>query len=250
MSWLTVLLLGVGLADLLAAARPAPRWIPAALGAAVALSSGLMAGLTTGPDLAALVVVAGSVLLWGAITVSAEASPLRARRTLALLGVPGVTLLALSGFASPVGGPLSRWIDWMQLPAVGALTPGSVLLLAALALVNTATANRLVRLVLIAIRAQPPRLAGAGPGAAPASERLRGGRLLGPMERLLILGFGAAGYLEAAAVVVAAKGLLRFPELQAAARTAQNTVDEVTEYFLVGTFTSLLVGLGSVALLA
>ncbi len=250
MSWLTLLLLGVGVADLLAAARPTPRWIPAALGAALAGVTGLLAGLTTAPDIAALALVAVSVLVWGAVTVSAEASPLHARRTLALLAVPGVGLLALSGFASPIGGALARWIAWMQLPAVGALPPGSVLLLAALALVNTATANRLVRLVLIAIHAQPPRLAGAGPGAAPASERLRGGRLLGPMERLLILGFGAAGYLEAAAVVVAAKGLLRFPELQAAARTAQNTVDEVTEYFLVGTFTSLLVGLGSVVLLA
>ena len=37
------------------------------------------------------------------------------------------------------------------------------------------------------------------------------------MERLLIIGFGAAGHIEAAAVVVAAKGILRFPELQAAA---------------------------------
>ncbi|MFZ2427596.1 MAG: hypothetical protein WAW71_05580, partial [Propioniciclava sp.] len=76
------------------------------------------------------------------------------------------------------------------------------------------------------------------------------GRLLGPMERLLVIGFGATGHVEAAAVVVAAKGLLRFPELQAAARQEPRAVDEVTEYFLVGTFSSLLLALGSVVLLA
>mgnify|MGYP006906538022 FL=1 len=69
------------------------------------------------------------------------------------------------------------------------------------------------------------------------------------MERLLIIGFGAAGHIEAAAVVVAAKGILRFPELQAAARREPRAVDEVTEYFLVGTFASLLVALASVVLL-
>ena len=36
---------------------------------------------------------------------------------------------------------------------------------------------------------------------------------LGPLERLFILGLGLAGNLTAAAIVVAAKGLLRFPEL-------------------------------------
>lgn len=250
MSWLTLLLLGVGLADLLAASRPEPRWAPPALGALAATVAGVLAGLTTLPDVLALLGVAAAVLAWGAVTTSAEASTLQARRTLALLGVPGFCLLALSGLASPIDGALGRWITWMQLPAVSALSPGAVLLLVALALVNTVTANRLVRLVLIAIRAQPPRLPGEETSDAPASERLRGGRLLGPMERLLVLGFGAAGYLEAAAVVVAAKGLLRFPELQAAARAEPRAVDEVTEYFLVGTFTSLLIGLGSVVLLA
>ena len=55
---------------------------------------------------------------------------------------------------------------------------------------------------------------------------------------------------DLAGLVVAAKGLLRFPELQAAARNDATHVDEVTEYFLVGTFTSLLVALASVVLLA
>ena len=44
--------------------------------------------------------------------------------------------------------------------------------------------------------------------------------MLGPMERLFILMLGPSGRAGAAAVVVAAKGLLRFPELQRT-RTAE-----------------------------
>ena len=84
-----------------------------------------------------------------------------------------------------------------------------------------------------------------GDGTEPQpSDQLRGGRLLGPMERLLILGLGLSGQLTAAGLVIAAKGLIRFPELQSK-RDERTTVegvgiDEVTEYFLVGSFVSWL----------
>ena len=83
------------------------------------------------------------------------------------------------------------------------------------------------------------------------------------MERLVILGLGVAGEFGAAGLVIAAKGLLRFPEIQAAARTATATplprpngayaggpagIDDITEYFLVGSFVSWLIALGSLAL--
>ena len=72
------------------------------------------------------------------------------------------------------------------------------------------------------------------------------------MERVLILGLGLAGQLTAAGLVIAAKGLIRFPELQSK-RDETTTVeavgiDEVTEYFLVGSFVSWLVALLSLAL--
>jgi hypothetical protein len=82
------------------------------------------------------------------------------------------------------------------------------------------------------------------------------------MERLVILGLGVAGEFGAAGLVIAAKGLLRFPEIQAAARSASGGatgtngsypggpagIDDVTEYFLVGSFVSWLIALGSLAL--
>jgi len=67
---------------------------------------------------------------------------------------------------------------------------------------------------------------------------MRGGRLLGPMERLIVAGSVISGDVAGAGFVIAAKGLLRFREIRG---TDQPKVDEITEYFLVGTFTSVLV---------
>lgn len=66
--------------------------------------------------------------------------------------------------------------------------------------------------------------------------------MLGPLERLFIFALALGGDLAAAAVVVAAKGLLRFPELRRAEEDrGRPGSDLVTEYFLVGTLTSWLV---------
>ncbi len=249
MSWLALLLFSVGLGDLLASTRPRLRLLGTAAAVIATTAAWGLAGLDTLPDAVALGVIAVATCLWTLSTPTAERSPLRARRTLAALAIPAGLAVAFSGFASPVGGPLASWIAWLAVPALGDRPAGQVLMLAAVVLANLATGNRIVRLALVAVGARPPRLT-AEPGQGPASEALSGGRLLGPMERLLVIGFGATGHVEAAAVVVAAKGLLRFPELQAAARQEPRAVDEVTEYFLVGTFSSLLLALGSVVLLA
>lgn len=57
------------------------------------------------------------------------------------------------------------------------------------------------------------------------------------MERLIIVASVIAGDPAAAGFVVAAKGLLRFREIRG---TGQPKVDAITEYFLIGTFTSAL----------
>ena len=87
-------------------------------------------------------------------------------------------------------------------------------------------------------------------GEPQPSDRLKGGRLLGPMERLLILGLSLAGQLTAATAVVAAKSIIRFPEINAQ-KVRDNGgigIDDVTEYFLVGSFASWIVALGGLAL--
>ena len=95
-----------------------------------------------------------------------------------------------------------------------------------------------IRLVLDAV----------GVPAADNEKSLKGGRLLGPMERLVIVGLGLAGHVTAASIVVAAKGLLRFPELQRG--SGAGGPSDVTEYFLIGSFASWLLALGGVALCA
>lgn len=55
--------------------------------------------------------------------------------------------------------------------------------------------------------------------------------------------------MAAAGAVVAVKGIIRYPELSAQkGRNGEVGIDEVTEYFLVGSFASWLLALGGIAL--
>ena len=74
---------------------------------------------------------------------------------------------------------------------------------------------------------------------------LRGGRLLGPMERLIVGAMVLSGDPGGAALVIAAKGLLRLPEIRSGADQLKGRSDQVTEYFLIGTFSSLLLAAGA-----
>ena len=122
----------------------------------------------------------------------------------------------------------------------GVVDAERALLVTAVVLAQFGTANLLVRLLLERV----------GVPAQDNEKKLRGGRFLGPMERLLIVGLGIAGTLGGAAVVVAAKALLRFPELRDASRGDPGGASDVTEYFLVGSFASWIVAFGSLALCA
>jgi hypothetical protein len=77
---------------------------------------------------------------------------------------------------------------------------------------------------------------------------LRGGRLIGPLERLLIVGLTLAGALPIVAGLLAAKGIVRFPEI-----SNDRARGSKAEYFLVGSFVSwalALLGAGSLWLSA
>lgn len=72
----------------------------------------------------------------------------------------------------------------------------------------------------------------ADDSAAPDSG-LRGGRWIGPVERLLLAGLGLAGAYQVVAALMAAKGIVRFPEISADAGKGSRA-----EEFLVGSLTS------------
>lgn len=252
MTWLAVWLLGVGVTDLLrAVADPVVRRAAVGVGAVTVVGLGLLAGLTGVADVVALVLSVVPLAGW---VVLSERSLRRGgghAQALLVLGGAAVALLATSGFASPAGGPLQDWLAWADVPYAGEAPLDRVLLVAALLVANLATGNVIVRLVLVSVGAMRP--SGRTPGArrSEPSDKLKGGRLLGPMERVFILGLGLAGEVTAASIVIAAKGLIRFPELQSAKDDATikgDGIDQVTEYFLVGSFVSWLVALGSLAL--
>ncbi len=244
MTWIAVLLVGVAVTDLAHSVRPV-RILNECIGAAVAVWVGLVAGLTELEDVVALAVIAALVVLWGQ-TVTRAFGRGRAWVPLLVLGASLTLGFLTSGLAGPAGGLLGEWLESTQVPALEGMSPDRALLLAAAFLVQLSSGNVIVRLVLAATGTTNPAY-GSEPDPDPEL-RLKGGRLLGPMERVFIVGLGLSGHLTAASIVIAAKGLLRFPELQS--RREQVWIHRLTEYFLVGSFVSWLVALSSLALLA
>lgn len=244
MSWLGLLLVGVSLTDLAFSIRPRAWW-PGGLASVVVVALGLLAGLTTPLDLAALGVIVILVLAWGR-TVTLGFG--RGRPWLPLLVLGGALFVGVlvSGAAGAADdGPLQRWLDSVDLGVLAGLGADHALLLLGAFGLQLSTGNVLVRLVLAATGTLNPAKHGT---ASDPEVQLKGGRLLGPMERVFIFALALAGQVTAASIVVAAKGLLRFPELSS--RSEQERIHQLTEYFLVGSFASWLVALGGVLLLA
>jgi hypothetical protein len=70
------------------------------------------------------------------------------------------------------------------------------------------------------------------------------------MALLWSLRLGLAADIAAATAVFPSKSIIRFPEINAQNARENGTIgiDEVTEYFLVGSFASWIVALGGLAL--
>jgi hypothetical protein len=160
-----------------------------------------------------------------------------------------LALLAAGGVAALWG--WSRLGSWIWSPV-------TVLLLAAAALVaaipaEVAVEGRGGRTALVAL-AGVLAVVGGGPvtarvfdlvdrGETPAQSMdragqvLRGGAWIGGLERAAIFASLAAGWPEGLAVVLALKGLGRYPELRAAEDGVRTGA---AERFIIGTFTSVL----------
>lgn len=88
------------------------------------------------------------------------------------------------------------------------------------------------------------RLAPSPPSLqARAASVLRGGLLIGVLERLAVTGTILLGHPEGMAVVIAIKGLGRYPELRGAAGSDPGAAEvgaAVSERFIIGTLSSLV----------
>jgi hypothetical protein len=239
---LALLLVGIGCTDLVHSVRRT-RFVPGAVGASVTVALGLLAGLTGWPDLLAVVGLGGFAFAWERVVAFGFRRD-RATVPLAVLAAGAALVVLVSGQAEVADGAYAEWLAGAQVPVLTGLDPDRSLLLLGVVLAQLSTGNVLVRLVLSATGTMRPDPLGGLQGPA---RTLKGGRLLGPLERLFILGFGLAGNLTAAAIVVAAKGLLRWPELSSPQE--QDKVHRLTEYFLVGSFVSWLIPLTGLVLL-
>lgn len=113
-----------------------------------------------------------------------------------------------------------------------------VLVVGVLAAVAVFTGNPVVQWIFR--RADPPSppddstaAVEAALGIRAAEKTLRGGKWIGRFERLAVYASMLAGFSGGIAVVLAVKGLARYPELKA-------TTGGAAERFIIGTFTSVL----------
>lgn len=158
------------------------------------------------------------------------------RLAIGVLGLGVGAPILLSGAVPAAGdGWLRRGYAAMEVPALGATSFETAAMTVGAAVALWATANRTVRLVLD----------GVGADVLDAENQLRGGRVLGPLERLLILALALGGQVAVVAAVLAAKGILRFPEI-----SRSEPGGEQAEYVLVGSFVSWTVAAGAVVLVS
>jgi len=125
-----------------------------------------------------------------------------------------------------------------DVSGISTITQWSVAI-AAMVLINIATANRVVRAVLGFAHGDTPPQHMAGPS--------RAGRVIGVLERFLLIVLIIAGQSMSVAGLAAAKSIIRYPEISATARGGQGLSAET---FFVGTITSWLFALASTGIAA
>ena len=250
-----LLLLALGIADLVRSRLPYPRaiWIATAAAVLVFLLAADGVGLDWWWAPIAVVAISG----W----LAATREDTSAHRTgYWALGALAVALVAAVVFGPAVAPPVGFVVDWYDsLPYSGlvavpftafALTVGGTLFL-------FESSNVIVRLALRGERSAPDAAAGVTASAVSASgvsrrrwwrrarpstvvavvrtpfTELKGGRFIGPLERVFLLALVLTGQFTALAAVIAAKGIVRFPEI-----SKDETGGSKAEYFLVGSFAS------------
>lgn len=209
MTPLAVLLASVGAADL------APRG-RVVVGLVVAVAAPLLLGAGWHTLwIAALVLLV--VVIW------VDAAGHRSVAGVVVLGVVGSGLLVAAGATVFDDAPVQGWYDALPVPGLRGVPLEQAALGLGILVFLTTAANVVVRAALRA----------TGPQVLAQELSLRGGRLLGPLERWLVFGFAVGGHLGALGALVAAKGILRFPEI------SQDDPDGMrAEYVLVGSFVS------------
>jgi hypothetical protein len=166
------------------------------------------------------------------------------RPSWAMLGLVVAILPAFalsSCWSAPQSVLLQKWLEDLPFGWATNVGQGEFVLGLGVLAVLAATANGVVRTVL--------RMASQDLEAS--AQRLKGGRIIGVVERVLIFALAVTGEPTAAGLVISAKSILRFPEISKSVGGGERhdgSVDLVTEYFLLGSLVSWAVALFPVAL--
>lgn len=227
-----LLLAAVGVADLTRLSGSGASWSEAVRAACASAAMLLLGSLGVGLGWHALwIVPAGTaiVLAWCLLSSpTATATPARPVALMVLVA-PLLLALALGQHLPATTGWLHDWYASLAIPGLGGVTFERFAMATAVFVFLQATANVVVRLVLTS----------SDPGLLSLGGAPRGGRILGPLERSFLFAFALAGEYAPMAAIIAAKGVLRFPEVSGRgpgdARKA--------EYVLVGSFLSWFLAL-------
>ncbi|MBC7633457.1 hypothetical protein [Aeromicrobium sp.] len=152
---------------------------------------------------------------------------------LVLLGMTVLTILAFGSQVRSADGWLPDWYDQLDISTLDDVSFVQFAVGVGVVLFLVESANIIVRMVL----------AGTDAGVMASEQTLRGGRVLGPIERIFIFAMALAGEYAALTAVIAAKGILRFPEI------SRDVAGRKAEYVLVGSFVSWSIALVFIPLL-
>ena len=144
-------------------------------------------------------------------------------------GTLGIALMAAASISEPAGAAFAPLVTILAFTA--AVFGGSPAAATALSLaMGTSVAPGIHGGIIVTERPSADEQR-QGVVAGPRREVLRGGLIIGVLERVASAGAIIAGFPEALAIVVAVKGVGRFTELEA---------PEARERFIIGTFASLI----------
>lgn len=220
---------------------------------------GPVIGIAAGAIAAVLVAGGTGLSAWWAVAAIGLMVAWVAATALPSAGQSGYLKIALLGAAVTAGwaftpaqvaddSVVARWYAELPHAFAEAVDVETFLLAVGGVLVLVETANIVVRLVFAAApRGEAPAPTPASPARRPWFARgtevasspspvneppLKGGRIIGPFERIFLLSLVVAGQFTALAALVAAKGIIRFPEI------SRDGAGTKAEYFLVGSFAS------------
>ncbi|RWR15637.1 hypothetical protein D8Y23_16045 [Microbacterium enclense] len=221
-----LLLLAVGGVDLLR------RLITRRRPLAFAVAGAVLVAMSAGADAIVAGILALAVAAIWTWVVPESGS---ARTGLWPVGLLGVTVAACVVVAPARSRPGLLGSVWEAYGPRADVSIDVLLLVAGCLLFLLESGNAVVR---IALRAEMGERVLPATGDAPAT--LKGGRLIGPLERILVFALTLAGAYTLLAAVLAAKGIVRFPEI-----SRDGEGGDRAEYFLIGSLVSWVTALAA-----